>query len=397
MQVVKRAIGLAGVLALVLNAVVFAQDDNAAANQLVVTNVTEIELDGSISARMGAYLAPDGSQYALTAMPDEICFFSLPDNVQTVCGAMPEDSFPDPGTITWSPDSRYVALIDNTVLRSTDDSDILLIDSQDGTVTNLTDDGYTGSILSDLVSAMIDLEPRWVDDTTIAFLRYRREVYEEALPAELYTVSVDGGDPELMRVLTLSKGTLDVYVMDWLVGTQSYAVSLNQMQTPIFGIMYARDGAFPVPVNMVNTRGSRQEGIWAVSISSDGQYVFSVDRAALERNLAETEGIERSPVQVTNTTTLKTELITSDHPVSEAGWSPQGNGLLYIVRYGEETELNGLYLTPAIGEPGTQLLPGRYQTPVVNAIRPIMWASNNTTLLYDSNNEQLLLIELGTE
>ncbi|MCA9886678.1 MAG: hypothetical protein KC708_27095, partial [Anaerolineae bacterium] len=90
-------------------------------------------------------------------------------------------------------------------------------------------------------------------------------------------------------------------------------------------------------------------------------------------------------------------LITSDHPVSEAGWSPQGNGLLYIVRYGEETELNGLYLTPAIGEPGTQLLPGRYQTPVVNAIRPIMWASNNTTLLYDSNNEQLLLIELGTE
>ena len=52
------------------------------------------------------------------------------------------------------------------------DTDVRVFDPDTMAVTNLTDDGYDGSLPKSLPSVNFDLIARWLGDDTILFLRY---------------------------------------------------------------------------------------------------------------------------------------------------------------------------------------------------------------------------------
>ena len=397
MQNRLSVIGLALVLTLVLWTVV-AQDETDI-DSLVVVNTIETDLRGGPGATAG-YLSPDGS---LLAHSDgsSLCFYTLPDLMQTTCSTLPEDRRLQPESVVWSPDSRYLAFMDNDVLRMLIDSDIWIIDSTDGSMSNLTEDDTLDVALlnepDELVGA-IDLSPQWVDDTTIAFIRYTYLEDEETYStAELFTVSVDGGDATLLYSIPQSNGRLDVYYMDWRPYSDQYVVNIWQRndEVDVYGLLMSQDGDTPIPVLADTDPSSRAASVQTITIAPNGESVLHYDGQMMGMGRPPTSP-EDSVAMITQFEDRATVLIDPERPAWEAGWAPDGQGMVYTVYSPTDTEIEGLYLTSAVGEPGRMILEGRFGGTTPYRQQSIQWASNNTILVTDGES-QLVVVELGTE
>src|SRR5688500_18966813 len=97
-----------------------------------------------------AHLSPDGQRILhidgatfclLTAAGEEEACYTLSEQT----GLHPAQVTPDHDTVVWSPDSRFAAYTTEGWARG-HDMDIWLFAANTGQLTNLTDDGYDGSI-----------------------------------------------------------------------------------------------------------------------------------------------------------------------------------------------------------------------------------------------------------
>lgn len=397
MQKRLSVIGLALVLTLVVWTV--AAQDEPDIDGLVVVNTIETDLRGGPGATAG-YLSPDGS---LLAHSDgrSLCFYTPPDLTQTTCTTMPEDRRLQPESVVWSPDSRYLTFMDNDVLRMLRDSDIWIIDSSDGSTTNLTDDDTLDVALmgeTDGPAGLIDLAPQWVDDTTIVFIRYTYLEDEETYStAELFTVSVDGGDATLLSDIPQSRGRVDMYYMDWRPYSDQYVVNIWQRndEVDVYGLLMSQDGETPVSVLAGTEPVSLAANIQTIAIAPNGESVLHYDGQRMGIGRPGTTPQE-SVAMVTRFEDRSLVVVDPEHPVWEAGWAPDGQGMVYTVRSPQDVDIEGLYLTSAVGEPGHMILEGRYGGTTPYRQQSIQWASNNTILVTDGDS-QLILVELGTE
>ncbi|MBZ0294618.1 MAG: hypothetical protein K8L99_18785 [Anaerolineae bacterium] len=375
--------------------VVFAQEDSPPINDLGVVNIMPIDLQ--VNPSSAAYLAPDGSQLAYLTR-ESICFYALPAVSETSCTPVPEDAGVELESAVWSPDSRYLALMDNDVLRMLIDSDILLVDSQNGTLTNLTDDGARRIPLGDESEGplpLIDLSPQWMDDTTLVFIRYELGEEEQFTQGALYTLSVEGGEPELLRELTPRHTSLSIYRLNWLPYTEQYLYYHDDGRTRI--LLAVNDQGQQIV--LADSKVESMPTVFStIDLSADGQYVLRYDWYNMGRLTPDAPvTAEDSIAQVIDAESSVTALIDPAYFVREAGWSPAGEGLAYIVSNGPEEE-SGLYLTSAVGEAGQLLLAGEgYGGTTPSRMQPLTWASNNTILLSDrAEGFQLVLVELGS-
>lgn len=290
----------------------------------------------------------------------------------------------DSESIRWSPDSRYLTLTEDFFV-TFNDPDIWLMDTQDGTLINLTDDGPNRIDLSKDAWRNIDLLPGWTEDGKIIFVQYNR-ISGKVLPPDIYQITIDGGEPTLL-------GTLDT-------GDEPFAVyKLGVWHDKLIYIYFSAhelpdNGLWISDLNGENPRQIKEFSlkmpISAATISPDGNYAL----VRFENSDLSTEfAPEDSLVRVIEIQTGKEILIDSQHFVAGAGWSPEGSALVYFTREATGKD-EGVFLTALPGKAGRQVLAGRFGMATPLQRQFLTWGANNTILLSRSPERGIVLMKL---
>lgn len=152
-------------------------------------------------------LSPNGQQLLAIRNPRTLCIYSAESLVQQQCVELASGVF-DWRSITWSPDNKRIAFTED-VFHSMFESDVWVLDVSTGRLTNLTDDGASGSLVklrSEKSSATVDLIPAWTHDgKSLVFARTPLDSDETAL----YRVSSTGGEPK--RLWTVADQAMAVF------------------------------------------------------------------------------------------------------------------------------------------------------------------------------------------
>ncbi len=156
-------------------------------------------------------MSPDGTKLAAVELPStSLCIYDVATETEINCadltglnsGIRPED-------IVWSPDSTQLAFGETSFLNFKD-GDLWVLDAETGVLTNLTDDGYDGSImlLSDNeadVTYSVDIAPAWTPDS--ASIAFSRTEFQGgiALGNSIAQIAADGSGE--VQTLTQVSGT----------------------------------------------------------------------------------------------------------------------------------------------------------------------------------------------
>lgn len=145
-------------------------------------------------------LSPDGLSLLVAGDDGMLCVTAIDAQSKPACQdtrdklrSLSYDFF------AWSPDGRYLALHEEA-LRFFHDSDIWIWDLQENELRNLTDDNYSGNIITENREqlAQVDVAPAWAPDSqTLVFARSLRDE-EGWLGTQLYTISVESVEPVLL-------------------------------------------------------------------------------------------------------------------------------------------------------------------------------------------------------
>jgi len=182
-------------------------EEAAAGPSVIVESERPVhEIVGESQAPL-ATLAPDGSAIAYGKQTGrgankvrQLCIYTFAD-ANKACYDAPEAYQSYPYELAWSPDSMYIAFTENPLQLGLE-SDIWLLNVPDGTFTNLTDDGAQGAWQTLDVDYTLDYLPMW--DQTSGDLYFWRSVPTGnlAITLELYRISPEGGEAELVRDLS---------------------------------------------------------------------------------------------------------------------------------------------------------------------------------------------------
>jgi Tol biopolymer transport system component len=348
--------------------------------------------------RTSAYLAPNGERFA-HLNGDEICIYTI-QGVQQRCVSLDQEERshrPDPERITWSPNSRYLAMESQDFLRTFYDSDLLILDADTGTLTNITDDGADCSNFfrpDEACASVFDLLPTWMPEgNSLLFNRLSR--VDGTWVNTIHRIDVDGSGEEPLGALPVQSIS---HALDVAPDGGRIAFNFDAGNE-------RRDGLWVSSLNgrrpqQIFTVQERYEVPFEIAFSPDGQYLLTVD--ARLSAFQPTSDPQHSPVRVTAVDGGTPTLLDSTGLVYGAGWSPYGSALAYVIF--DSTERNqgepvhsGLYLTNAPGEPGRRVLPGFFILPTSLSRQALTWGANNTILLTEPGQPRLFAVQLGEQ
>ncbi|HEV2528209.1 MAG TPA: hypothetical protein VGT61_07180 [Thermomicrobiales bacterium] len=164
----------------------------------IVPAATQTVLGGDDLAALA--LSPDGSTYAAWDLSGDgaICAMPLDQEAETDTDCVPFPASVAVDSVRWSPDGTRFAFTEDAT-RQMLESDIWLFDVPSGELTNLTDDGAEGPLISSAErtdQATVDLSPAWSPDgTEIVFSRSPWVDGGGVAENALYRVPTDGSGP----------------------------------------------------------------------------------------------------------------------------------------------------------------------------------------------------------
>jgi dipeptidyl aminopeptidase/acylaminoacyl peptidase len=345
---------------------------------------------------MSFHLASDG-QRILDASRDQICVYDLA-GVELSCAERPDDVSFDPESVHWSPDGRFVALIDGLPLRTLRDSDLWVLDLETGEYRNLTDDNGRENLLAafgsdlgaDTVYSTIDLQPRFTPDGTLYFMRY--EALNQVVAALLYRLELPDGAPEAIAVFTENTDSQGFpYLWDIAPNGQTAVFSsVSNGNEVLRRVEIATDD-----ISILH-QVDRSTEIGAIDLrfSPLGNAVLWHTRALALYGAYS----DRVNAYIT---TLEGETFpaTTTENAAFFAWSPDGTHLLFSLRDEDAPERTGFYLTLP-GKSGTFLTaPEDPDAWFVPSHQPIGldWATNNVVLTAEDYGGTLIALRLGTE
>jgi Tol biopolymer transport system component len=392
---------------------------------LRVTAVIELPLLAA-PARTSAYLSPDGNRIAYwagnvmcildietvnadvkTAVAAGIPFEYALDGLGTdpsqfpgvACVSLEKIGGIDEEVVRWSPDGRYLVMTEN-FFRFFRDPDLWVLDTQTMTLADITDDGdLEFSMQSDGIQPLIDVVPRWMADGRLVFLRYIGKGMNFN-PPYVYTIQPDGSDLQQMGQLQTS-GKFSVYALAVSAdGQLAYNRSATDVES-LSGVWISDlDGSNP---RLLYHNADQPNAVPpAVEWSPDGQYVAFVNPIAFA--VAARFEPEYSVWNVVRVSDGQFLLISSDQFVRSAGWSPDGNAIVYTNRDILDDTLNGVYVSAGPGEPARMLLPAStdpsQRTPglmVTTSLQEQMipWTANNTVMVGRGALPGILILRLA--
>lgn len=368
-----------------------------------VLSVQEFDLMAG-PVRTAAHLSPDGTRFVHFER-GSMCLYTLRNErwTQTRCSALDREQFDtSPEEMYWSPDGRYLAIgTFDRALRFLEDTDIRVLDVETGAIINLTDDGTESDLLTLVGAANLDVSPRWLDADTLVFIRYASDPQAPSdanwndafLPPVLMQIDVttDGNsEPEVIAQLP-DEGLYRTYLLALDPARGGAAVNLdlipddggtNLLSVALDGSEIAPFAAEPVDYGFIGQ----------ITFSADGQYLLVTvsDEAA------------NPTMQVVSTVSGQIFDIDPTFPSGvegprqiEAGWSPDGSTLAYVIRDIDNPDRSGLYMTTEPGKAGTLILQGDYFGTTCCLRMPITWAENNVIMLGRAPAPGVLLVQVG--
>lgn len=172
-------------------------------------------------------VSPDGTRIAVLDPHTSLCVFALPAQQEIACASLEEQPiFPRAEDVVWSPDSTRLAFTEMGYTTG-DDSDLWVMDAASGALTNLTDDGYIGSLFlfgdDARPTFSIDSSPAWTPDGQ--FISFGRSdiVAGERGGTALYKIPAAGGAPEALATVSETETGVVFYRSAWSAdGTTLY-------------------------------------------------------------------------------------------------------------------------------------------------------------------------------
>ena len=167
------------------------------ASALQSTNLRQVDLaDQHIIG-----LSPNGA-WLITSKQAQLCVVATDTLLEKTCVEAKYVDFP---TLAWSPDSRRVAWTEDWAKRAVD-SDIWVLEVASGKLTNLTDDGFAGTMVQAVdtnAQITVDVAPAWSPDgASLVFAR----TPADRDSTNLYRVAATGGPPEQIALVTPGYG-----------------------------------------------------------------------------------------------------------------------------------------------------------------------------------------------
>lgn len=197
--------------------------------------LTERPIGDVVGDRDAAWpaVSPDGTTIAwvkwegsgLGRRAAELCIYVFA-TAYNACFETPERFSAYPAQLEWSPDSAYVAFSENP-LQLGYESDIWVFSLADRAFADLTDDGVEGSWRTlEAGTYALDYLPKWnASDGLLYFWRSLPLAFAEA-SMELYRISPQGGEPELVRDVTETlKGGIPVWDYEFFYMDGPWAIS----------------------------------------------------------------------------------------------------------------------------------------------------------------------------
>ncbi len=194
----------------------------------------------------GFALSPDG-QWLAGVGPDQApCFWDVETLTPTCADVelpiMLHPSFP---AMAWAPDISAVAFSLDAP-RLAYDSDIYLFERESGALTNLTDDGFEGSLLDVSEATPIDIVPTWSPDSQQ--IVFSRSVMEDSTSSTtVMRIDRAGGGPVKIVSPDIEEPMTVWMPMHWLPDdTILYTVASSKIDEPRNGLWRVGvDGANP--------------------------------------------------------------------------------------------------------------------------------------------------------
>jgi hypothetical protein len=342
-------------------------------------------------ANTAALLSPDGSRL-LHFDGGHICLLTPAEAGawnKVGCTKEQDLGLRAPEDALWSPRGDRVVMPTYVVgLLGLDDTDIRVLDPQAMTVTNLTDDGYEGGLLDNPRPDNFDLIARWLDDDTIAFLRYRitKEGIGSGGPPSVMTVKAAGGEPIALATVSGAERLL-VYVLAISANGGRIAYSYDDRTNPgVTGIYVLEAGGItPKRVAAMADVGQPPAGM---AFSADGNFLLLLGPNETKMGL---------DARVLDLATGEIVPVDASQNVTGVAWSPIGSALAYVTTDRMKVdEPGGLFLANRPGEPGRRLLKGAFMPPVCCGNLPFTWAYNDTMILGNvAKHDAPLFVRLG--
>ncbi len=347
------------------------------ATAYTVTAVDELRLPGG-----DVFLAPDGTRIVWTE-GSRLCLYSTSGQRQDCI--TPKNGV-DPNSVHWSPDSQRIAFTES-LWGNFKEPDLWVLNANTKQLTDLTPDPYD-AVAPGQFAGIWDMSPCWSGDSQhLTFVRYAGTDRDKQMHPQIFTISVDGGEPQLVNdILNPTKADIDVTLACSSAG-QSIAYSLHYIgpKPPGEGVWTSKaDGQQAKQV--FNVPEGNNGFVLEIGISADSRYVLApydyleiAGKVHPERSVsvAAIDGTEELPV-------------TSDGPAYWATWAPTGSGMAYILRddlsIAKSKLPSGLYVVDKPGSKGKLIYPGKLLAPFSHAIyRTFTWATNNTILVKPDN------------
>lgn len=368
-----------------------------------VLSVQEFDLLAG-PARTAAHLSPDGTRFVHFARGD-MCLYSLRNArwTQTRCTELDREQFEgSPEEMYWSPDGSYLAIgTFDRALRFLEDTDIRVLDVETGAIINLTDDGTESGLLTLVGAANLDVSPRWLDADTLVFIRYASDPQAPSdanwndafLPPVLMQIDVttDGNSEAEVIAQLPDEGLYRTYLLALDPARGSAAVNLdlipddggtNLLRVALDDSEIAPFAAGPVDYGYLGQ----------ITFSADGQFLLvTVSDEAANPTMQLVSTVSGQMFDIDPTFPSGAE----EPRMIEAGWSPDGSSLAYVIRDVDNPDRSGLYITTEAGKPGTLILQGDYFGTTCCLRMPITWAENDVIMIGRAPAPGVLLVQVG--
>lgn len=369
-----------------------------------IASTRELDVEGEIVS-----LSPDGQWLARTGPDGGLCVWNV-ETLEPRCTGENLPVYADPffpAWLAWSPDSSAVAFSLDAI-RQGPDSDIYVYELEDSTLTNLTDDGYEGSIVEEPVAVPVDVLPTWSPDgRQLAFVR--STLSDEASSTAIMRVDRAGGEPG--KVYTLgTREPLAIWMpMYWLPDdTILFAQRSADREHSDSGVWrVGLDGSNPTQL----VTDSIEAGIPGASIMDvSGKHgiasvfspllltqFFTAQEQVLYWTVDLADGTP-SPVPYidleTKQTIPATEATTAPgasiaFPTGPLAFSPDGSVAVLLYRSPDAST----YVAMLHRGSSEVVLLARLQTDVDLSLATPQWAANDTILLHSLSGTMLITLE----
>jgi hypothetical protein len=237
--------------------------------------------------RHRGWLSPNGKQFAWFRVhadeDSEVCVATMTRILQDSEVALADSAecygtspaFAADTMLYWSPDSIAVAFHEN-VYRYYWEPDLWIADFERGTVTNLTDDGFSDNLILETEPYNVDMMPEWSPDgEKLYFWRWR---YQSDPPDyRLYQYSLDE------RTFEVLANVSDLFQPLSIFDTENTSLNGHSDVSP--------DGKHLAVVVIGANNDDPRNGIWLIDLETDPnpRQLFTV--AALRNHLSEDQDL----------------------------------------------------------------------------------------------------------